>query len=106
METISRQVEIVNRKGLHARASAKLAALANTLPCDVTVSHDGEMANAKSIMDLLCLAAHQGTVITLTANGKHSAACLDAVTALVNDGFGELAEDAVDLQTGSQDKRC
>ena len=100
---VTRRVEIVNRKGLHARASAKLAGLANTLPCDVTVSLEGEKANAKSIMDLLCLAAHQGCFVTLTASGSQAEACLDAVTAMITDGFGELDDDAEEAGTLSQD---
>ncbi len=102
---VARRVEIVNRKGLHARASAKLAGLATTLPCDVTVSLEGESANAKSIMDLLCLAAHQGSFVTLSATGSQAEACLDALTAMITDGFGELDDDAEDLNALSQDKR-
>ena len=98
---LSRRVEIVNRKGLHARASAKLAKLAATLPCTVLVSLDGENADARSIMDLLCLAAQKGSLITLQAAGKEAEAALNAVAALIADGFGELDEDVSDAPTGS-----
>jgi phosphocarrier protein len=89
----TRDVEIVNRKGLHARASAKLAGLATDLPVKVLVSHDGESADARSIMDLLCLGAGIGSIITLQAEGEDADAALDAVVALIADGFGELSEE-------------
>lgn len=89
----TRRVVIVNRKGLHARASAKLAKLALTLPATVTISFDGETADARSIMDLLCLGAGVGDQVDLSASGKNVDAALDAVAAMFNDGFGELSED-------------
>jgi len=88
-----RRVVIVNRKGLHARASAKLAKLALDLPAEIKISHDGEEADARSIMDLLCLGAGIGDQIQLSARGKNADAALDAVAALITDGFGELLED-------------
>ena len=94
MSTETRSIEIVNRKGLHARASAKLAELALKLPAIVTVSFEGESADARSIMDLLCLGAGIGTSVDLSAEGDGAASALDAVEALFKDGFGELAEDA------------
>lgn len=94
MTAQTRLVEIVNRKGLHARASAKLAELALTLPTRVTLSFEGESADARSIMDLLCLGAAIGSEIEIRAEGKHAAQVLDQVQALFADGFGELAEDA------------
>ena len=89
-----RSVEIVNRKGLHARASAKLAELALSLPTKVMIRFEGESADARSIMDLLCLGAGIGSVVTLDADGDDAGAALDAVEALFQDGFGELEEDA------------
>lgn len=94
MTVETRQISIVNRKGLHARASAKLAKLALELPAIVTVSFEGESADARSIMDLLCLGAGIGTQIDLSAEGDGAGSALDAVEALFADGFGELAEDA------------
>jgi len=88
-----RRVVIVNRKGLHARASAKLAKLALDLPAEIKISYDGEEADARSIMDLLCLGAGIGDQIQLSARGKNADAALDAVAALITDGFGELLED-------------
>lgn len=89
-----REIEIVNRKGLHARASAKLADLALSLKTIVTVSFEGESADARSIMDLLCLGAGIGSKVELSADGSEADTALDAVEALFKDGFGELAEDA------------
>ena len=89
-----REIEIINRKGLHARASAKLAELALSLKAIVTVSFEGESADARSIMDLLCLGAGIGNKVELSAEGSEARGALDAVEALFRDGFGELAEDA------------
>lgn len=94
MSTETRTVEIINRKGLHARASAKLAELALKLPTLVTVSFEGEDADARSIMDLLCLGAAIGSTVEISAEGKQATAALNQVEALFKDGFGELAEDA------------
>jgi phosphotransferase system HPr (HPr) family protein len=94
MSQQKRQIVIVNRKGLHARASAKLAQLALELPAIVTVSFEGESADARSIMDLLCLGAGIGTTVAISAEGASAAKALDAVESLFADGFGELEEDA------------
>lgn len=94
MTAQTRLVEIVNRKGLHARASAKLAELALSLPALVTVTYEGESADARSIMDLLCLGAGIGSEVEISADGDDAAFALNQVEALFNDGFGELAEDA------------
>ncbi|WP_084418279.1 HPr family phosphocarrier protein [Henriciella litoralis] len=91
--TVERRVQIVNRKGLHARASAKLARLASTLPAQVFVVRNGDVAHAHSIMDLLMLAAHQGSEVDVRASGPNAAAAVDAVSAMIADGFGERDED-------------
>ena len=90
---IERRVRIVNRKGLHARASAKLARLAVTLPEQVYVVRNGDVANAHSIMDLMMLAAHQGSEVDVRAEGQDAAAAVDAVCAMIADGFGENDDD-------------
>ena len=90
---LKRVVTISNRKGLHARASAKLAKLAATLPTKVMITNDGETADARSIMDLLCLGAALGTDIMISASGPSAEIALDKVEALIEDGFGELDED-------------
>ncbi len=94
MTAQTRLVEIINRKGLHARASAKLAELALSLPTLVTVSYEGESADARSIMDLLCLGAGIGSKVEISAEGEDAMLALNQVEALFKDGFGELAEDA------------
>ncbi|MEM1087744.1 MAG: HPr family phosphocarrier protein [Pseudomonadota bacterium] len=92
-QALTRSVKISNRKGLHARASAKLARLATTLPTQITVHYDGETADARSIMDLLCLGAAFGATITITASKQDGQIALDQVEALINDGFGELQDE-------------
>lgn len=92
MTALSQRVEIVNRKGLHARASAKLARLAAELPNRVTVAFEGESADARSIMDLLCLGAGHGSEVTLSAEGEGAQEALHAVMDLFAEGFGELSE--------------
>jgi phosphocarrier protein HPr len=82
-------VVIVNRKGLHARASAKFVKCAETFEAEVTVSRDGQSAGGTSIMGLMMFAAGPGTTIRLEAKGKDAAAALAALVALVEDGFGE-----------------
>jgi phosphocarrier protein HPr len=85
----TRRVTVVNRKGLHARASAKLARLAAKFDADIFVSHESETADARSIMDLLMLVAHTGCEIEIKARGKEAEAAIEALTALVRQGFGE-----------------
>ncbi len=84
-----RNVEIVNKLGLHARASAKLTQLASRFPCDIFMERNGRRINAKSIMGVMMLAAGRGSVITLETNGPQETEALDALEALVNDYFGE-----------------
>ncbi len=83
---------IVNRKGLHARASAKLSKLAATYQASVIVRHDGQEANARSIMDLLMLAAGIGSDVELSATGPDAAQAVTAIASLIADGFGERGE--------------
>lgn len=86
------RVTIVNRKGLHARASARFSQLAAKFDADVTVRHEGQSANARSIMDLLMLAAHMGCDVDLHAEGPEAAEAVTALASLVADGFGERGE--------------
>ncbi len=85
----TRRVTIVNRRGLHARASAKLARLAGEFDAEIFVRHETESADARSIMDLLMLVAHQGCEIEVRARGREAGAALEAIIALVASGFGE-----------------
>lgn len=86
---LSSILEIVNERGLHARASAKVVELSEEYTCQATVRHDGEIADPRSIMDLLTLAAPLGSKIEVEAEGEDSAAYLSALEALVADKFGE-----------------
>jgi len=83
------RVTIVNMKGLHARASAKLARLAGEFDAQVTVAHKGVTADARSIMDILLLVAAKGCEIEISATGPQAAAAVTAIASLVADGFGE-----------------
>ena len=84
-----RELPIVNRKGLHARASAKFVQTVERFDADVTVTRCGETVGGRSIMGILTLAAAQGTTITVTAKGDDAAPCLEAIAALVRNRFGE-----------------
>jgi phosphocarrier protein len=84
-----REVEILNKLGLHARASAKLTQLASRFPCDIFMEKSGRRVNAKSIMGVMMLAAGHGAKITVEANGDKENEALDAIEELVNDYFGE-----------------
>ena len=86
---ISRVIEIVNKKGLHARASAKFVQMAERFDATVMVTRGSETVGGTSIMGLMMLAAGQGTTITIEANGKEAAAVVDALAALIRGGFGE-----------------
>ena len=80
---------IVNRLGLHARASAKLTKLAGSFPCDIFVSRGERRVNAKSIMGVMMLAAGIGSDITLEAEGDRAQEAIAALLALIADKFGE-----------------
>ncbi|MGE5172113.1 MAG: HPr family phosphocarrier protein [Rudaea sp.] len=84
-----REVEIVNKLGLHARASAKLTQLAAKYDSDVQVMRSGRKVNAKSIMGVMMLAAGKGSKITLEIAGPDEEQAMEALCALINDCFGE-----------------
>jgi phosphocarrier protein len=84
-----REIEITNKLGLHARASAKLTQTAGRFACDVFVSKGGRRVNAKSIMGVMMLAAGKGTMIELETSGADEGEAMDAVVALITDKFGE-----------------
>jgi phosphocarrier protein len=83
------EVEIINRLGLHARASAKLTQLASSFPCEVWLERDGRRVNAKSIMGVMMLAAAKGARVTIDTAGDNEDAAMDAMMALIADRFGE-----------------
>ena len=82
---------IVNKLGLHARASAKLSKLAGGFPCEVWMSRGGRRINAKSIMGVMMLAAGLGATVELETSGEREQEAMDALLALIADKFGEGA---------------
>jgi phosphocarrier protein HPr len=87
--SLSRTVEIVNERGLHARASAKFVKLAAGFDAEVQVSRDGSTVDARSIMGLMMLAAGIGSTIEISAEGAEAEAALDALCELVANRFDE-----------------
>jgi len=86
---MEREVEIVNRLGLHARAAARLVHTASGFSARTSLIKDGEEVDAKSILGILLMAAAQGTKLVVRVDGVDEAAALAAVTALIADRFGE-----------------
>ena len=87
--TAHRTVEIINKRGLHARASAKFVKLAADYDAEVTVTRDGQSVDARSIMGLMMLGAGPGATLELSAEGAEAEAALDALTELVAARFEE-----------------
>ena len=85
----SRVAQIVNEKGLHARASAKLVEVVEQFDADAEISKDGLVASGDSIMGLLMLAAARGTSIKIETSGPEALILADAIEALIGDRFGE-----------------
>ncbi|MDU8911718.1 HPr family phosphocarrier protein [Aestuariicoccus sp. MJ-SS9] len=88
-DTVHRSLKIVNEKGLHARASAKLVEVVEGFDAQAEVLKDGLTASGDSIMGLLMLAASKGTTIEVQTSGPDALALADAIEALVADRFGE-----------------
>ncbi len=86
---IKSTLTISNKLGLHARASAKLTKLAGSFKCEVFMSRNNRRVNAKSIMGVMMLAAGIGSQVELETEGPDEQAAQEAITALVNDKFGE-----------------
>src|SRR3954463_2067188 len=84
-----REVEIINKLGLHARASAKLTQLAAKYQSDVQMSRNGRKVNAKSIMGVMMLAAGKGSKVTIEVEGPDEGDAMEAIVALIGDYFGE-----------------
>ena len=83
------EVEIVNKLGLHARASAKLTQLASTYQAEVWMTRNGRRVNAKSIMGVMMLAAAKGTTVTIETSGADENEAMAALLELIRDKFGE-----------------
>ncbi len=88
-DAVSREVQITNRRGLHARASAKFVTMASALPAQITVSKDGSSVTGTSIMGLMMLGAAMGDSITISARGDDNHQALEQLVALVEGKFGE-----------------
>ena len=84
-----RDVEIVNKLGLHARPSAKLTQLVSSFKSQVFMTRNGRRINAKSIMGVMMLAAAKGSIITLETDGEDEVAAMGALAELISSGFGE-----------------
>lgn len=89
MSEARRSVEIINERGMHARASAKFVKLAAGFDAEITVSRDGQTVDARSIMGLMMLAAGPGSMIELRAEGPDAEAALEALAGLVAQRFDE-----------------
>lgn len=83
------ELEIINKLGLHARASTKLTQVASRFACQIWLERNGRRVNAKSIMGVMMLAASKGSKIVLETDGQDEAEAMQALTALINDKFGE-----------------
>jgi phosphocarrier protein len=88
-QPVSRLVEICNKKGLHARASAKFVQMVEEFDAIVKVTRGNETVGGNSIMGLMMLAAGPGTTITIEATGKDAESAVEALAKLVSSGFGE-----------------
>ena len=86
---IKTSITISNKLGLHARASAKLTKLAGGFQSEVSISRNDRRVNAKSIMGVMMLAAGIGSVVEIEIDGPDEQSAMDALTALINDKFGE-----------------
>ncbi|MDO4249169.1 MAG: HPr family phosphocarrier protein [Neisseria sp.] len=86
---LKQEVEIINKLGLHARASSKFTQTASGFTCEVWVTRKDKRVNGKSIMGLMMLAASKGSTIELETDGVDEAEAMQALLALINDYFGE-----------------
>jgi len=82
-------IKIINKLGLHARASAKLTQIANQFKSDIWIEKNEKKVNAKSIMGVMMLAASQGSIVIITTEGIDEIEALNSLSALINDFFGE-----------------
>jgi phosphocarrier protein HPr len=89
MNTATGRFQIVNVLGLHARAATKLVQLASRFPCEITISRDGQKANAKSVMGVLLLCGAKGTIVEIEAIGNEADEAVVALGELIASRFGE-----------------
>ena len=86
---LQQDAEIINKLGLHARASAKLTQTASRYASDIALTRNGRRVNAKSIMGVMMLAAAKGSTVTIETSGADEREAMDALLALINNYFGE-----------------
>ncbi len=86
---ITKEIKITNRLGLHARAAARLVAIATSYNAQITLQKEEKRVNCKSIMSVLMLAASQGSVLTLTAEGEDETSAIAAIIELIENCFNE-----------------
>lgn len=86
---MKQDILIINKLGLHARASTKLTQTASQFKSDIWIERNGRRVNAKSIMGVMMLAASKGSTVTLEATGDDETAAMEALVALINNRFGE-----------------
>jgi phosphocarrier protein len=86
---LQQDAQIINKLGLHARASAKLTQMASQFPCEVWLTRNGRRVNAKSIMGVMMLAAAKGTTINIETTGEKEQEAMTAIVALIGNFFGE-----------------
>ena len=85
----SRELEIINKLGMHARAAAKFVKVASEFSCNIEVERNGQRVNGKSIMGVMMLAANKGSSITIHTDGDDEDRALDSLEALINNRFDE-----------------
>ena len=98
---VEREVTVSNRQGLHARPAAEFVKVASTFESEIFVEKDELEVNGKSIMGVMMLAAEPGTTLAIRADGEDSDEAVEALVALVEDGFGE--DDDGDAEDGGED---
>ena len=86
---MKQDILIINKLGLHARASTKLTQTASQFKSDIWIERNGRRVNAKSIMGVMMLAASKGSTVSLEATGEDQAVAMEALIALINNRFGE-----------------
>ena len=86
---LTASIKIINKLGLHARASAKLTQVANQFQSDIWIEKSNKKVNAKSIMGVMMLAASQGSEVIITTDGSDEKEALNSIVNLINDYFGE-----------------
>ncbi|MBY5456376.1 HPr family phosphocarrier protein [Rhizobium beringeri] len=89
MTSLSRELLIINKRGLHARASAKFVQMVETFDAAITVSKDGMTVGGTSIMGLMMLAASPGSSVVVSASGSQAQEALEALDQLIQNRFGE-----------------